>query len=323
MKRRVTRRETLQWLGVVGMGAVASACGGGGSGASPTATPSTQPSATNPPTSTIGRTPTMTPAVTASATSTGARTQTAAPTGAPTDTPASPSAAPTNSPSPTASPAGSPTQTPTVGSLSCVVTPAETEGPYFVDERLERSGLTSDTTNAGVLEALPLRLQVGVFAVDGDTCTPVEGAQVDVWHADALGVYSDVQAQNTVGETYLRGYQISDGNGAVTFDTIYPGWYPGRTPHIHFKVRVISAAGATSFEFTSQFFFDDAITDAVFAGAPYDSRGERDTRNADDMIYNTGGTATSPAGDRLLLALQLAGDGSGYVGTFTIGLQMS
>src|SRR5262249_15616362 len=159
-------------------------------------------------------------------------------------------------------------------------------------------------TRASVLDAEPLRLQLGVYAVDGASCTPLSGVQVDIWHADALGVYSDLQAQSTVGQTFLRGYQLTDANGAIAVQTIYPGWYPGRTVHIHFKVRTFSASGAATFEFTSQLFFDDALTDAVFANAPYDSRGQRDTRNAADMVYNTGGTAETPAGSELLLAVQ-------------------
>ncbi len=92
---------------------------------------------------------------------------------------------------------------------------------------------------------------------------------------------------------------------------------------MHFKVRIFSASGATTFEFTSQVFFDDTITDTVFANAPYNSRGQRDTRNATDMVYNTAGSAGAPAGSQLLVDLQPATSGAGYVGSFTIGVQMS
>lgn len=287
----LTRREALEGIGVAAIAVLVSACGGGsGGGASATPTASAVPSATTAPTAS----PTSAPPATATGTA-----QAASPTGTP-----------------------SPTQTPSPGSLSCVVSPAETEGPYFVDERLNRSDLTSGTTRVEVLDGLPLRLQVGVYTVSGDTCTPLAGAQVDIWHADSAGVYSDIQAQSTVGQTFLRGYQITDQNGAVGFDTIYPGWYPSRTVHIHFKVRTFSASGAQSFEFTSQLFFDDTLTDTVFANAPYNSRGQRDTRNAADMVYNTGTVGALPAGSALLLDVRPASAGAGYVGTFTIGLTM-
>lgn len=191
------------------------------------------------------------------------------------------------------------------GSLSCVVTPSATEGPYFVDEGLNRADLTSDTTRAQVLEGLPLALQVGVYRVSNGACSVLEGAQVDVWHADTAGVYSDVQAQNTVGQTFLRGYQLTDAAGEASFTTIYPGWYPGRTTHIHFKVR------SGNFEFTSQWFMDDNTTDLVYSAAPYAAYGARNTRNDNDGIYNSS----------LLLTLARDSANVGYVGTFTLGLQ--
>jgi protocatechuate 3,4-dioxygenase beta subunit len=291
----LSRREALGAIGVAGMTALVGCGGDSGS-----ATPST---ATQIPTGTA------TPKPSATATATGAASASATP----------PTATATTKPAATSTPTASPTPTPTPGALSCVVTPAETEGPYFVDVRLNRSDLTSGTTRPGVVNGLPLLLKFGVFTVAGNACTPLAGAVVDVWHADAVGVYSDEQVQNTLGETYLRGYQFTDQAGAASFTTIYPGWYPGRTVHVHFKVRIFSASGATTFEFTSQVFFDDTITDLVLANAPYNSRGQRDTRNANDMVYNTAGTA----GARLLADLQPATSGAGYVASFTVGLQLS
>jgi len=121
-------------------------------------------------------------------------------------------------PTPTPTPGANPTPSPTPAQLSCVVTPAKTEGPFFVDEGLERSDLTTGTTRAAVLDGLPLRLEIGVFEVAGEACSPLEGAQVDLWHTDAAGVYSDVE--NAVGETFLRGFQATAGDGTVVFDTI-------------------------------------------------------------------------------------------------------
>ncbi|MEP0859677.1 twin-arginine translocation pathway signal protein, partial [Trichocoleus sp. DQ-U1] len=141
------------------------------------------------------------------------------------------------------------------------------------------------------------------------------GATVDIWHCDALGVYSDVRDFNgdTQGQKFLRGYQVTDANGTAEFVTIYPGWYPGRTVHIHFKIRTDSASGRGS-EFTSQLYFDDALTDQIYAQSPYAAKGQRTQRNDGDGIFQDGGEE---------LMLQLTQDAQGYVGTFDIGLQMT
>jgi protocatechuate 3,4-dioxygenase beta subunit len=193
-------------------------------------------------------------------------------------------------------------------SLSCVATPEETIGPYFVDERLNRSDLTSGTTRRAVVEGVPLGLAVRVYAVSGAACVPLSGAQVDVWHADALGAYSDEAALGTRGETFLRGYQITDDDGEVTFRTIYPGWYSSRTVHIHVLVRVFDDSGNTALQLTTQMYFDDAITDAVLAGAPYASRRARDRMNSTDSLY------------RGSLEAALTRSGPGYDAAFRIGL---
>src|SRR5205807_2293498 len=108
---------------------------------------------------------------------------------------------------------------------ACVVTPSETEGPYFVDERLNRSDITTDPSTGSKRDGTPLTLTFNVSRVGAGGCTTLSGAQVDVWHCDAAGVYSDVAAQSTVGRRFLRGYQLTDADGAATFTTIYPGWY--------------------------------------------------------------------------------------------------
>lgn len=198
---------------------------------------------------------------------------------------------------------------------ACVVRPEQTEGPYFVDEKLNRSDIRADPSDGTVKEGAPLQLVFRVSQVGGGGCTPLSGATVDIWHCDALGVYSDVKdpSFNTVGKKFLRGYQVTDANGAAQFTTIYPGWYQGRTIHIHFKVRTDASAGQ-SYEFTSQLYFDDALSDKVYAQNPYASRGQRTLRNNDDGIYKNGG-------DQLLLAVTQAGQG--YAATFDIGLQMA
>src|SRR5438128_874090 len=216
----------------------------------------------------------------------------------------------TSTPSP--SPSSSPTSVPVP---TCVVTPSETEGPYFVDERLNRADIRVDPADGSVRPGVPLTLTFNVAKV-GTSCTALQGAQVDVWHCDALGVYSDVSAESTVGKRFLRGYQVTDSNGAVTFATIYPGWYQGRAVHIHFKVRTFTGSHKT-FEFTSQIFFDDAISDMVFKQSPYSSRGSRDTRNAADMVY----TSNSNSGAMLLATLTPTA--SGYRATFGVGLRIA
>ncbi|MGH9936851.1 MAG: hypothetical protein ACREAM_11435 [Blastocatellia bacterium] len=202
-----------------------------------------------------------------------------------------------------------------VESLVCVVRPALTEGPYFVDERLNRSDIRSDPSNNTVKAGAPLRLRINVSRVSGGACSPLAGALVDIWHCDALGAYSDIAngagQPNTSGQKFLRGYQVTDSDGTVEFTTIYPGYYTGRTVHIHFKIRLFDGATRT-FEFTSQLFFDDALTDQVFTQAPYNTRNARGARNGNDGIYNNGGS-------QLLLSLVSDGQG-GYTSGFDIGL---
>ena len=188
---------------------------------------------------------------------------------------------------------------------SCIVRPAMTEGPFFVDEKLNRSDIRSDPSSKKVSAGAALRLTFLVSSVSAKGCSPLKGAMVDIWQCDAGGVYSDVQ--NAVGQKFLRGHQITDVKGQAQFLTIYPGWYQGRTVHIHFKVRYNNS------DFTSQLFFDDTLTDKVYKTAPYSTRGTRTTRNSNDGIYRNGGT-------QLLLATKA--DGTGYAATFDLGLNL-
>ena len=205
----------------------------------------------------------------------------------------------------------------------CVARPEMTVGPYFVDQQLDRSELRVEPTTGAFRNGVPLALTFNVLRVSGGQCTPLEGAMVDVWHCDAKGVYSGVSDQqvgfDTVGQKFLRGYQVTDGRGIARFTTIYPGWYQGRTVHIHFKVRtpataVLSEGSGDVYEFTSQLFFDEAMSDSVFKQAPYAEKGERDTRNANDAIFQEGGTQ---------LMLALSPQSAGYAATFDIGLDLS
>lgn len=197
----------------------------------------------------------------------------------------------------------------------CVVTPAQTEGPYFVDERLHRSDVRSDPSDGSVKEGLPLALEIRVLAVGRTGCVPLQDAVVDIWQCDAQGVYSDVMdpAFHTRGKKFLRGYQVTDAKGIARFLTIYPGWYPGRTVHIHFKIRT-KGKYRWAHEFTSQFYFDDTLTDRVHAQPPYASEKSRmpRTRNEQDGIFRQGG-------DQLVLTL--VETNQRYVTTFDVGLE--
>jgi len=199
-------------------------------------------------------------------------------------------------------------------SSSCVVKPELTEGPYYVEEELDRSDIRTDPSDGTVQAGALLALSFAVSRIASGACTPLQGAIVDVWHCNALGVYSDVSDNsfgNTLGKKFLRGYQITDANGSAKFTTIYPGWYSGRAVHIHFKVR--SAAGASpAYQFTSQLFFDDSLTDTVHAQSPYSSKGQRDTRNSADGIYQQGGSQ---------MLLSVSQTSSGYAAVFSLALE--
>ena len=121
----------------------------------------------------------------------------------------------------TASPVVAATAAPTAEPVACVLTLQETEGPYFVDEKLNRSDLTSDPSNGSVKEGVPLALNMTVSTVSGATCTPLSGALVDMWHCDAEGAYSDISGgagqANTAGPKFLRGYQTTDATATWRF----------------------------------------------------------------------------------------------------------
>jgi len=169
---------------------------------------------------------------------------------------------------------------------SCVVRPELTEGPYFVDEVMERFDIRTEPTDETLKAGLPLLLKYRVTDVSNASCSPLEGAQIDVWHCDADGDYSGVNDPgfDTEGEMWLRGYQITDEYGEAQFLTIVPGWYSGRAVHIHFKIRTETADGE-SYEYTSQFFFDPELIEELYQEEPYAGKGSPDTPNETDNIY--------------------------------------
>ncbi|MGQ0556857.1 MAG: intradiol ring-cleavage dioxygenase [Nitrospiraceae bacterium] len=197
----------------------------------------------------------------------------------------------------------------------CIVRPEQTEGPYFVDERLHRMDIRSDPTNGKVTPGTQLALIFQISRVRAGECHPLPDAQVDVWHCDATGVYSDVRDPgfSTVGQKFLRGYQLTDANGVARFQTIYPGWYPIRTVHIHFKIRTAPMA-RKQYEFTSQLYVPDELTDRVHTALPYAAQGRRRVRNHHDFIFRDGGDQ---------LTLEPSETSGGYAATFPIGLEFS
>lgn len=189
------------------------------------------------------------------------------------------------SPTPTSSPG------PGGGNIvGCIPTVPQTQGPYYLDLNLDRSDITDEKPG------VPMDLQIEVVSADG--CTPISNAIVEVWHADASGAYSGFgsvpneppgpppggtpPASNPPidDQIFLRGGQVTDNQGRVEFQTIYPGWYPGRTVHIHFKVH------SPDNQFTSQLFFSDALSDEVYQLPPYNTRMGTRTLNASDMVLN-------------------------------------
>jgi protocatechuate 3,4-dioxygenase beta subunit len=206
-----------------------------------------------------------------------------------------------------------------VAAPSCVVQPEMTEGPYFLDKQLVRSDIRAEPTTGVLRAGAPLVLTFAVTSVSGGQCTPLSGALVDLWHCDAAGEYSGftdtMQGFRTEGLRFLRGQQVTDASGAARFSTIYPGWYAGRAVHLHFKIRAaVPGAAASTYEFTSQLFFDESLTDKVHANAPYAAKGRRTLMNSGDGIFQS-------AGEQMVLALA---DASGsYTSTFAIGMDLT
>lgn len=189
---------------------------------------------------------------------------------------------------------------------SCKLTAEATEGPYYFDADAIRSDIREG--KKGALLRLAIRVR------DSD-CKPLENAVVDIWHCDAEGVYSGFESASrgaggapgsgrTDEEAYLRGAQVTDGDGIVQFKTVYPGWYVGRTTHIHAKVHVDRQT-----MLTTQLYFDDDYSAAVYRGEPYTSRGRRTIFNGDDALF-----------DEALL-LKLSEERDGHLGLISFDLE--
>ena len=185
-------------------------------------------------------------------------------------------------------------------SVSCVLTPEQTEGPYYIAKEKLRRNITDGRPGT------PLTLRLAV--VDAKTCRPIRGAAVDIWHCDASGIYSGFGA-GRASRTFMRGIQRTNANGVATFKTVYPGWYQGRTAHIHVKVHVRG-----NVVHTGQLYFPDRVTDAAYGKAPYTNRPNRDVRNADDVVFRNGGKRS---------LLDLRRNAAGYVGSIRMGVRRS
>lgn len=184
--------------------------------------------------------------------------------------------------------------------VGCVLSPEQTEGPYYIAGEQVRRDITEGRPGA----ALTLRTTV----VDASSCEPIRDAAVDVWHADAGGAYSGFsQGGGSEDSTFMRGVQMTNADGLAEFLTVYPGWYQGRTVHIHVKVHV-----GGDVVHTGQLYFDDGLTDSVYTAEPYAARGERDVTNDGDPVFAAGGEDS-------LLAVEKTG--AGYVGTITLGVE--
>jgi protocatechuate 3,4-dioxygenase beta subunit len=187
---------------------------------------------------------------------------------------------------------------------TCVLTPEVTEGPYWIDNKLTRYDVRDGRPG------LPLVLQFAI--VNAKTCRPIRNADVEIWHADAAGEYSGFDGGSGGAQTktrYLRGHQRSNALGQASFLTVFPGWYPGRTPHIHLKAHI----GQDRVVHTGQVFFNEAIAAQVYRHGVYAGRGQPDTPHARDMIYAQAG------GSRAVARLSKRAAG-GHVGRIVIGV---
>lgn len=199
----------------------------------------------------------------------------------------------------------------------CVVSPTETEGPYpyaggEITNPLNRADVTAGQTGA------PLALNFIVTNVN-DNCNVVANARVDIWHCNKDGYYSGYANQlgvsgtlSYVGQTWLRGYQVTDASGVAKFTTIYPGWYSGRATHIHIEVYVNNVLKKIT-----QITFSETISDAVHVSSLYAAHGKNTTRNANDSVF--GDSAMDLANETMALTGSIA---AGYSGSFTIGLAL-
>jgi protocatechuate 3,4-dioxygenase beta subunit len=194
-----------------------------------------------------------------------------------------------------------------------ILTPEQEEGPYYV--ALEKIRKNISLGRPGV----PFTLRIKV--VSSATGKPIKNAACDIWHCDASGVYSDESVENTVGQTWLRGVQLTNANGVAEFDSIYPGHYMGRATHIHVKVHIGGTKSGTQYSgghvsHTGQLFFNDAISSHVYALDAYAADTAARVLDPADNVY------TQQGGAKSLVALTMLGTSvaDGFLGTVTLGV---
>jgi protocatechuate 3,4-dioxygenase beta subunit len=201
---------------------------------------------------------------------------------------------------------------------ACVVKNEATAGPYPNLSPLNRRDVRPNTTGGTTpKDGAELVLRIKIMDVDA-RCAPIEGAVVDIWQCDALGLYAGYDPFATVGQDFLRGYQETDSRGVVEFLTIFPGAYSGRAIHIHFSIRAsegVLAPNASGSEtqdvFIAQLYFDDADSYAIFDAYPIYEGGSAITPNGVDGIFNVGGHD---------LLVTLSETLTGYLGEVTVGV---
>ena len=201
------------------------------------------------------------------------------------------------------SPAGA-DGTPSV--IDCLLTPEQAEGPFYLEPTTIRQDITEGK------EGIALGIDLTIFDATG--CAPVAGAAVDIWHTDASGVYSGYAAQGGAnqdarGETFMRGVQVSDERGHVHFESVYPGWYPGRVPHVHIKVFFENQTSITS-----QLYFPNDVSTEVYGFAPYNERAGFNLTESSDPVLR--GENPEP------LRMTLTGDQEGFTASHTLGVSI-
>lgn len=198
-----------------------------------------------------------------------------------------------------------------VAATGCTLTPEQEEGPFYVALHRIRSNIV------GGRKGVPLILRITI--IDASTCKPLAGAAVDVWQADAVGHYSDESREGTLGQTWLRGVQLTDAHGLAKFTTIYPGFYSGRAPHIHVKVQVDGTHSGSRYSgghvsHNGQIFFPEALSTKVYRSSPYTQDANARTYRKSDRVY------TSEHGSSSVLKVTGGSVSAGLRGTITMAV---
>jgi len=201
-----------------------------------------------------------------------------------------------------------------LAATACSLTPEQEEGPFYVALHRIRSNIV------GNRKGVPLILRITV--IDASSCKPLKGAAVDVWQADAVGHYSDESGEGTLGQTWLRGLQLTDANGLAKFTTIYPGFYSGRAPHIHVKVHVGGTDTSAKYSgghvsHNGQIFFPEALSTKVYRSSPYTQDANTRTYRRSDRVYTTEHGASS------VLKVSGGSVSAGLRGTITMAVDTS